>query len=797
MASYYQRPMRHAILDAAQKVVIVEGARAVGKTSMARKELEPLGFSYYSLADAETYEIANSNPAFWVGSISHPAIIDEAQRIKGLTLAIKEYVDNQPETGIHFILTGSASIGKAGLDGQDPLTRRSQRFTLNPLTQREITGNTSNLVDDLWEGNVDTLFQNRLSDSHVSALMTVGGFPYYVSESIAGRIDRIGDQVCSDLRNILGDTVLPDERLDQAIANSTLNRLLSLPGDILNVSNVGKEIGCDSRTVERYISIFSNRFLIRYLPNLRQLPQKQSFTRAKIHPLDTSFSTEILRERGRDPFADRSLFGKILESYVVSQIVPDAQWARHKSDCYYWREPGKRPQEVDLVLLHNSELLGIEVKASKAVSLDDFAGLRALAADERFQRGYLVYMGEKVMRVSDKLCAIPLSALWDPSAFTTAAPLRPKSWNHAEQLPKSHEEPVPMDASLFLSYCHADNDHLDNAMVQLAEEIAKEYEYQFGSQLQIFIDRKSLQWGDDWQAEINKSIEETHFLLPCVTPRYIRSTPCREEYLRFLNRTEQDSRCRILGLVWQDLPTEEPDQVWSSIKAHQYENVGSLRDLSPSEKEYKQVVRHLVREIRSVIDEPPLSCLGIAEKYGSIPSQAEERGNEDGLFEKMDAFIEKSSSLNSTIDELKSDFEEISCAFGGLPAPNNIAGGYTKWAINLAERTKRPLIHMNGNLDQINTVWKECFDLVAGYIQLGRNTNQDISGILPALYSLKTAVSATFDRREAEDITRALPMLSSRLRPLSAGLKRLLDTFRDIEEMTDNLIRDAEAASSC
>ena len=65
----------------------------------------------------------------------------------------------------------------------------------------------------------------------------------------------------------------------------------------------------------------------------------------------SSFSVEALRESGKDPFADRSLLGKVLESYVVSQIVPDTQWGVHRADCYYWRESGRNPKEVDLALL--------------------------------------------------------------------------------------------------------------------------------------------------------------------------------------------------------------------------------------------------------------------------------------------------------------------------------------------------------------------------------------------------------------------------------------------------------------
>lgn len=790
---YISRPLRNAILNASQKVVIVEGARAVGKTRMARKELEPLGFSYYSLADSATYELAQTNPDFWIASIDHPAIIDEAQRIKGLTLAVKEYVDGQEAPGIYFILTGSASIGKAGLDGQDPLTRRSQRFTLSPLTQREIIGNSSNLVDDLWKGKLNLKFKGALSETQLATQLTIGGFPYYVNEGATGNLGNIGHQVRSDLKSVLGDTLLPGERLDQAIASAILNRLLSLPGDILNMSSIGNALGCDNRTVERYVSIFDNRFLIRYLPNLRQLPQKQNFTRSKIHPVDVSFSVAALQEAGRNAFEDRPLLGKLLESYVVSQVVPDAQWAAHRAECYYWREPGKSPKEVDLVLLNGNELVGIEVKASPSFSLNDFSGLRTLAEDPRFRYGYLVYMGEKIIRISEKLWAIPLSALWEPAAFTRDTQKKTaKTVVRNSSVTYSNEEPALMDANLFLSYCHADNDHLDNAMVQFAEALAKEYEFQFGTQLQVFVDSKSLRWGDNWQAEIDRNIEETHFLIPCVTPRYIRSAVCREELLQFANRANQSKQCRILSLIWQDPGNQSPDQVLNLINAHQYENVSQFRDLTPHDKEYKKIVRRLAEQLHAIIAENELH----SEAGNSQTSQATETESdeeEEGLAEKLDRVLEKTPRFSQAVEELKADFSNVAEAFNELPFPNNGSGGYTKWGISLAQRTKLDLEHMNHDLDEINTIWADCFDLMGSFIRLGRDTGQDISSILPTLYSLRSSTSGAFDEEEAESITRTLPLLSSRLKPLARGLKRVLDTFRDVEEMTNSLIAEAES----
>lgn len=100
--------------------------------------------------------------------------------------------------------------------------------------------------------------------------------------------------------------------MDKAIADSILKELLAVPGGILNVKRISDTIHSNPSTIERYISIFMRRFLISALPNLRSAPGKQLFTRAKIHPVDTSFSVETIRQSGRDFHNDRVLFGELL-----------------------------------------------------------------------------------------------------------------------------------------------------------------------------------------------------------------------------------------------------------------------------------------------------------------------------------------------------------------------------------------------------------------------------------------------------------------------------------------------------
>lgn len=417
MNEYISRPLADVLIHAKRKVVILEGARAVGKTMMSERQLMAAGFSYETLADANTYALAKADPAGWLAQLSLPVIIDEAQRIVELPLAVKEMVDALPSGSTHVILTGSAIINRGGLDGQDPLARRAQRFAMGPLTQREKNGIAGSLVDDLWEGDPNTDFDVSITRAGLYDLMAAGGFPDY-SLQYADYADWERESLISDdIRTVLGDTILPGERLDVVIAETILDHLLCTPGGIMNASALGNGLALDRRTVDRYVGVFMRRFLIHALPNLKTAPNRQTFTRAKIHPVDTALSAQTMLAKGRNPMVSPVDYGNMLESFVVNQIVPDAQWSRTHPDCFYWREAGSRPKEVDLVMSRRNRLVGVEVKSSAKITREDFRGLAELAKDARFHRGYLVYTGSRIMRWPGNLWALPVSALWTRAAF--------------------------------------------------------------------------------------------------------------------------------------------------------------------------------------------------------------------------------------------------------------------------------------------------------------------------------------------------------------------------------------------
>lgn len=798
---YVKRPLASSLLNCTSKVAILEGARAVGKTSLARNELVPRGFSYYSLSDQSEYNYALNNLTEWVNSLSLPAVIDEAQRIGDLPLAIKDRVDHLQRPGVQVVLTGSASINRKGLEGQDPLARRSRRFTLHPLTRREINGVQRSIIDDLWEGTLDPTFRTPLSRQELCATIALGGFPRYAIEggTISSRERFLS--IRDDIDGILGDTILPGEQLDKTIAHAVLKGLLSLPGGILNISRLSNSLGYDARTITRYISIFERRYLVHSLPNLRSAAHKQTVAHSKIHPVDASFSYELLTESGKDLLADPVLFGGIFESFVINQIVSAIPWSRHLPDKFYWREPGSRPKEVDLVLVSGEELIGVEVKASSSISGSDFNGLKALSSDSRFMRGYVVYTGEKVVKVDENMWALPVSALWERDAFipqkaaTIAAPQHKYAVSN-----QNSEEVQPADAQILLSYSHEDNDYLDGAIVRLAEDIAREYRFQYGTDIKLFVDEQSINWEEQWQSALSTAVDATTFIMPSITPGYISSAACRDELQRFVGRVAGAANCHVLSLLWQQYRGTASERqnpaIVRIIEEHQHEDVSALRDLAPSDKTYRLRVRELAEKIRDNILEDQKKGEASQEDNPEAPTAIKQRA---GLIEQMQGFTRSAESFANSFTSAIGEFQRVQEVITSFPVPQQGSpDAFAAWCSKIEESARKPVESMRRELSGARAEWNDVCKITGTLIDAFGTLSKagqevDVDGLRMQLVSMRAQFDQLGDLKGQLAPLSVLPVLSPRLRFLADGLNELVNTVEDMSASLNDLIGQTEA----
>lgn len=783
---YIKRPLGNKLASAYSKVVILEGARAVGKTMLMKQELEPKGYSYFSLANESTYLLAKEDIGTWVKNLPRPAIIDEAQRISNLPLAVKEVVDGIDANSPQFILTGSASLNRRGLDGQNPLTRRSQNYELYPLTQREIRYMEGSIVDLLWDEKPNPKYQSTVTDQEIHALLSIGGFPKYAIDQKGISTNDRSRSIQSDINNTLGDSLLPGEKIDTTIANAILKELFTLPGNILNVARMASELNRDGRTIDRYINIFERRFLVRRLPNLALQAHKQTQSRPKIHPIDSSFSVEELKRAGKDVFgSNRTLLGSVLESYVVSQIAPEAQWSKKNPDLFYWRQAGKNPKEVDLVMATGNQLVGIEVKAARNFRPSDFSGLDALSDDPRFHRGFLVYMGERIVQHRENIWAIPITALWADDAFSSSEKSQLRQPPFLNNPAKEGRQMATPDASLFLSYRHSDNEYLGGKIVQLIKEIAKSYQFLYGETIDVFIDSESIKWGEKWETELDRRIDSCNVIMPAVTPGYIKSEACRKELLAFNSKISSRKNCRIMPLIWQKAENlnDSTDLVAEIITQHQYEDVSNLQGASPQTAEYRKCVEGLARRIHeAVVQSDKREAQSPEEKTVCMNAQ------EEGLLEILTKCQQEIPAFTEAFDQLANYFKVLVTALEHNPAPQNSEPkALLQWAMRFDTRTKNDVEEANRSIAKAEKAWKTMLPALTGYTDYvvaaknlpgGKDQAYDA---LSQIISLRNTIQLPEDTTSISALISILPLISPKLKPFSGCFQNIFRLLKDIE----------------
>ncbi|MCF6237165.1 MAG: DUF4143 domain-containing protein [Gammaproteobacteria bacterium] len=132
----------------------------------------------------------------------------------------------------------------------------------------------------------------------------------------------------------------------------------------------------------------------------------------KIHLIDSGLAAHLASTSCQTLFRHPTLFGHLLETFVVSELRKQVGWADTRVNLFHYRTT--TDQGVDILLEDAvGRVVGLEVKAAAAVGKKDFSGFDALtdSLGERFMRGIVLYTGEQAMSFSDRYAALPVSAL--------------------------------------------------------------------------------------------------------------------------------------------------------------------------------------------------------------------------------------------------------------------------------------------------------------------------------------------------------------------------------------------------
>ncbi len=398
------------IVDAAladTRVVLISGPRQAGKTTLAR-QFSDADRPYLTLDDAGTLSAARADPTGFIRGIDK-AVIDEIQRAPELMLAIKESVDRDERPG-RFLLTGSANLATVPAIA-DSLAGRMAVVPLLPFAQAEIQSTSGQLLDKIFNGDEPAIGERAVFGDDLMEIVLKGGYPEALRRPTAARraawledyVALILDRDVRDIANI--------DQLDRL--PKLLNVLGEHAGQLVNHSSYGSALGLSSVTAGKYVAILERLFLVRTLPPWSNNRLSRLVKTPKLHFVDTGLLAS-LREDGLDSLRrDKTRFGALLESFVVSELLKLASWSERRLTFSHYRT--KDQDEVDIVIEdRRGRVVGIEVKASATVKSDDFRGLRQLeqAVGDRFVRGLVLHDHDRVTPFGEKLRAAPLSILW-------------------------------------------------------------------------------------------------------------------------------------------------------------------------------------------------------------------------------------------------------------------------------------------------------------------------------------------------------------------------------------------------
>jgi len=283
---------------------------------------------------------------------------------------------------------------------------------LHPLTEAEKERNPGEFLRLFLDGALKPgIGMERDIRASLAERLIAGGYPEPNKRS-AFRARRWHRQY---LQSLIDRDVRDIARIKDSSELARMLELLALrTAELMNASDIARGLGLHRETVDNYIAVLERLFLVRRLPAWHNNPAHRLIKTPKIHVIDSGLAATLADLTASDWFEQRERMGHLLESFVVQQIMAQAEWT--DAGLRFWHYRDKDGQEVDLVITRGRKTWGIEVKASSAVNRKDGRGLELLAArsGKQFQGGILLYNGKDVLPLgTQNMLAVPISKLWE------------------------------------------------------------------------------------------------------------------------------------------------------------------------------------------------------------------------------------------------------------------------------------------------------------------------------------------------------------------------------------------------
>lgn len=392
-------------------VVVINGPRQAGKTTLAAGLLSGGRGTYLSLDEPDVRAAARDDPAALLGGRAEPVVLDEFQREPDLLLAVKASVDSDRRPG-RFVLTGSSRYLTLPRVSES-LAGRVEVLELLPFSQGELEGAAERFLARLFRPSPWTR-PPTLDRRDYLRRICAGGFPEALRRPAGRRRERWFDSYVQTVTRRDVTEIADVRRIDEL---STLLQLVAArSASVLSVADLARDAALKWETANTYLALLEAVYLVHRVPAWTSSATTRLTKQPKVVIGDSGLAAHLLGVDTDGLMAPGSpLVGPLLEGFVVAELIKQRTWSDVDVRLSHFRDRDRH--EVDVVLeTRDGRVAAVEVKAVTRIRGEHLHGLRRLmdVAGERFVQGVLLYTGGEVVQLDDRLHAVPLSALWQP-----------------------------------------------------------------------------------------------------------------------------------------------------------------------------------------------------------------------------------------------------------------------------------------------------------------------------------------------------------------------------------------------
>ncbi|WP_419843096.1 ATP-binding protein [Candidatus Poriferisodalis sp.] len=369
------RPTDAAALRAAvahAPVTLLTGPRQAGKSTLARRIIDPSPAAFFDLEDYRD-RARLAEPMLALREPSETVVIDEVQRMPELFESLRVLVDHDRRPG-RFVVLGSAAPELTGL-GAESLAGRVSFVELTGFRLGDVGGGSLN---ELW---------------------LRGGLPpsYLASDAAASNRWR-DDYITTFLERDLGNL---GYRIPAAAMRRFWTMVAHYHGQTWNGAAVARSIDVPVAAVRRYLDALTDALVIRRLQPWFANISKRQVKSPRYYLRDSGLLHRLLGIPDMMGLERHPSLGASWEGFVLEQILMRCGDGVTTAPAFWSTHGGA---ELDLRLEINGQVLGFEIKRTERPAVT--RAMRSALADLELSHLYVVHAGTHRFPLGERITAI-------------------------------------------------------------------------------------------------------------------------------------------------------------------------------------------------------------------------------------------------------------------------------------------------------------------------------------------------------------------------------------------------------